>query len=174
MKTAMMRLFVFLSLIPLGAGAASLGEIKSVYLLPMSRGFDQYLANQLTASGVFTVTTDPKAADAIFTDRLGQGFEQRLQELYPPPEPAEKPDEEPAEKEDKKARAAGDFPAAPPVGGMATFGRGKGTLFLVDTRSRQVLWSTYEEPRSSEARDLNRSAGNIVKRIRTTLSGKKP
>src|SRR5688500_13830221 len=63
-------------------------EVREVYLLPMSGGLDQYLANRLTREGRFEVVTDPKNADAVFTDRLGPAFEDKLKELYPrPPKP---------------------------------------------------------------------------------------
>jgi len=55
----------------LGAGVP---DVQAVYLLPMAGGLDQYLANRLTSAGVFRVVTDPKMADAIFTDQLGAGF----------------------------------------------------------------------------------------------------
>ena len=44
----------------LGVSAAGLGDIKTVYLLPMSNGLDQYLAQQLTAGAVLQVVTDPQ------------------------------------------------------------------------------------------------------------------
>ena len=31
----------------------------------------------------------------------------------------------------------------------STFGRSKGNIFLVDTKSRQVIWSTYDPPKGS-------------------------
>ena len=53
------------------AGAAGLDDIKTVYLLPMTNGFDQYLAIRLTTGVVLQVVTDPEKADAILTDRIG-------------------------------------------------------------------------------------------------------
>src|SRR5215831_4514427 len=65
-------------------------QAKTVYLLPMGNGLDQYLADRLTREGLYTVVTDPTKADAIFTDRIGQSFEQAMKELYqPPPEDSE-------------------------------------------------------------------------------------
>ncbi len=43
-------------------------------------------AGRETLSQVFRVVTDPKLADAIFTDRLGEAFEQKLAELYASPD----------------------------------------------------------------------------------------
>ena len=58
-----------------------LKQVNTVYILAMSGGMDQFLANQITASGVFQVVTDPKKADAIITDRLGEIFETKLAEF---------------------------------------------------------------------------------------------
>ena len=76
--------------------SAQLNSIKTVYLLPMGGGLDQYVANRLTAAGFFQVVTDPQIADAIFTDRLGEAFEARFHQLYIAPE------------EEKRAKAEAD------------------------------------------------------------------
>src|SRR5438093_7128777 len=120
---------------------ANLPEVQAVYLLPMTGGLDQYLANRLTAGGVFRVVTDPKLADAIFTDQLGSGFEQKLVELYPAPAAKE------GDKADKNDKAAPH---------ISTFGRGRGTIFLVDLKSRSVIWSAYEKPGKSTSEVLDR------------------
>ena len=70
-----------------GAANPELPNVKTVYMMQMSNGLDQYLANQLTKRGIFEVVTDPDIADAVFTDRIGTGFEQKWTELYPPPPP---------------------------------------------------------------------------------------
>src|SRR5437879_13910626 len=75
-------LLVAASLMPAGASAANLGDIKTVYLLPMSGGLDQYLAIRLTTGSILQVVTDPQKADAIFTDRIGSGLEETLDALY--------------------------------------------------------------------------------------------
>ena len=49
---------------------ADLKHVSSVYILPMSGGMDQFLANRLTTLGVFQVVTDPQRADAVITDRI--------------------------------------------------------------------------------------------------------
>ena len=41
-----------------------------------------------------------------------------------------------------------------------------GTIFLVDAKSRQVLWSDYQKPpRTNSDHDLNRTAEEIAKKI---------
>jgi len=140
------------------AGPAELSQVQSVYLLPMGSGLDQYLANRLTAQQVFQVVTDPQKADAIFTDQIGIGFEKRLEELYRPPAPEKTEKDEVAREE-------------PPVR-FSSFGRGKGNLFLVDRKSRRVIWSVYERPRSSTPDDLDRAGQRVVERLKKDLSGK--
>jgi hypothetical protein len=133
---------------------ADVTGVKTVYLLPMTGGLDQYLANRLTGDQVFRVVTDPKLADAIFTDHLGDAFEKQLTELYPPPEAAD-------EKDDNKPQP---HPSA--------FGRGKGTIFLVDLKSREVIWSGYEGRIGSTPGLLDRTAVRIVREIRKQQKGK--
>ena len=55
----------------------------------------------------------------------------------------------------------------------STFGRAKGTVFLVDVQSRQVIWSVYDTPKDSSSRQLDRTASDIVNRLKRDLSPKK-
>src|SRR5690349_2092637 len=72
------------------AGAADLAGVRNVYLLPMARGFDQFLANRLANEHIFQIVTDPKLADAFLTDRIGESFQEQIENLLPPePPPAE-------------------------------------------------------------------------------------
>jgi hypothetical protein len=137
----------------LGAGVTG---VKAVYLLPMAGGLDQYLANRLTGDQVFRVVTDPKLADAIFTDHLGEAFEKQLAGLYPPPEAAEKEEDD----------------SGKPQPHPSSFGRGKGTVFLVDLKSRQVVWSGYEGRIGSTPGLLDRTAVRIVQQIKKQQKGK--
>ena len=90
MKT-MKRCLCLLPLAGALACAADLAGVHSVYLLPMARGMDQYLANQLTNEHVFRVVTDPKLADAIFTDHISEGFQAQLEDFSPAPKPPAPP-----------------------------------------------------------------------------------
>jgi len=161
------------------AGAAELPGVHSVYLLPMGRGLDQYLANRLTNEHVFLVVTDPKSADAFFTDRIGESFETQVANLLPPPPAPPKP--EPKDKEKEKDK---DQPAASrrlvPFGDTAnklpdpslnsSFGKARGTVFLVDAKTHQVLWSTFEAPKGSGGHELDRTASDIVSRLKKELN----
>ena len=154
--------------------AADLANVHTVYVLKMAKGLDQFLANRLISDHVFQIVTDPKLADAVFTDQLGEGFQMRLEEFSPTPE-SDKP--APPPKADKTADEPnpllGDTvnklsnPAS-----SSSFGRNKGTVFLVDAKSRQVVWSMYQPPKGSTSKEMDRTANDIVSRIRKDLNPK--
>ena len=56
-------------------------------------------------------------------------------------------------------------------GANSSFSRGKGTVFLVDAKSRQVVWSVYQLPKGSSAKELDRTASDIVSRLKRDLKG---
>jgi hypothetical protein len=175
-----MKLACFLFTV-VGALAGDLAQVHNVYILPMSGGLDQYLANRLTQSHILQVVTDPAKADVVLSDRLGQSFEQKMTELYPPPPPPAPPKKEPAKAAEDKP-AAEQAPGA--IGGllgdtvnklsspMSTFGGGKGTIFLVSVKSREVLWSTYEKPKDSRAAQLEKASARICEDLKKSIGGK--
>jgi hypothetical protein len=69
---------------------ADLGNVHTVYMLPMAHGLDQYLANVLTAEHIFVIVTDPKAADAVLTDHVNPALQEKLDTLLAPPPPPPK------------------------------------------------------------------------------------
>jgi hypothetical protein len=87
-------------------------QVKTVYMLPMRYGLDQYLANELVRSGAVRVVLDPAKADAVFTDKLGDAVEQKLNALYPPP--AKEVPKPAAADENKPATAAASDTTATP------------------------------------------------------------
>ena len=159
---------------PNPSAAADLGGVHSVYILQMSRGMDQYLANRLTNGHVLQVVTDPKVADAILTDQLGEAFEEQLDLLLPGPEPVKKIAPPPEKDKDKPAGpvlAIDTETNLPPV--RSTFGVSKGTLFLVDPKSHHVLWSVYDRAKSSGSKEMDRTASDIVSRLKKDMNPKK-
>ncbi len=147
--------------------------MRNVYFLQLPSGLEHFVANQLVKRGLLTVVTDPHLADAIFTDTLGKGFEKRMLDLYPPPEP---PKAEPKDDKDKESKKDGDTGSAMDVKSAAaerfnSFGRGKGTIFLVDRKTNTVLWSAYARPRSGAADDLDKAARTIADRIEAAIKG---
>jgi len=187
MMVGAMRCFVLLVYSAILTAAETGGSsVHTVYVMRMANGLDQYIAHQLTREHVLEVIADPKRADALFTDRLGESLEYELEKLHPTPKPEElagKADEDKdkdkegedqgtdsAENKDKPAAGRTITEAGPPR--ISTFGGGKGTLFLVDAKSRAVLWSVYEKPRYSSPGQLDRTAKHIVNRLKQDLAGK--
>ncbi|HYI94502.1 MAG TPA: hypothetical protein VEX68_13220 [Bryobacteraceae bacterium] len=155
----------------------ALPEVKTVYLLPMGSGLDQYLANWLTRTGRFEVVTDPAKADAIFTDRLGTAFEEKWKEMYPPPEPP-KPEpakDDAAKKDDKKETKTPDLidaASGSPVVRISSFSRGRGNIFIVSRKTGSVIWSHYSMPKDSSSKGHDDNAERIVDRLQDDLKVK--
>jgi hypothetical protein len=136
-----------------------LAAIKTVYLLPMTHSLDQFLAVRLTKGAVLQVVTDPKLADAILTDHIGTSLEEKLNSLY-----GEKKDAD-ADKDKNKSQTQ----FAAPAGGSA---RSKGAVFLVDRKSRNVIWSDYVPPKNSQPDELNHVADKIASQLEKEKKGK--
>jgi hypothetical protein len=146
---------------------AGLAQVKTVYVLPMGSGLDQYLANQITRRNLFQVMTEAANVDAVLTDQIGAGFTQKMEELFPAAKP-EKQDED-KKKEESKEGLAGEGVAVPKI---STFQRGRGMVFVVERRTGRVIWSTYERARSGSPDDLNRAALRTVERLSRDARGK--
>ena len=180
-----------------GAGsllcAADLEGVRNVYIMPMARGLDQYLASRITSDHVFQIVTDPKLADAVLTDRVGEGLQTQLENIFPTPKPpeAEAPAAEPekpakgekASKQDKQKEKDSTASVNPMFqdtvnkldnpNNNSSFGRSKGNIFLVDAKSRQVVWSTFDPPKGIRTKELDRTASDIVSRLKKDLSPSK-
>jgi hypothetical protein len=146
------------ALLPLPSAHAEIFGVKTVYLLPMAGGLDQYLALQLSSGGLLQVVTDPKKADAVLTEGIGARLEDSLAELYGAPV-----NKDPAEqgKSDKDQATASN--SARPA--MRPLSSSRGLVFLVNRTSREVLWSTYELPSSAQPEELKHVAEKIVDRL---------
>jgi hypothetical protein len=143
-------------LIAASAPNPALEGVKTVYLLPMASGLDQFLAVRLTTGSILQVVTDPQKADGILTDHIGASFEQQLDGLYG------------AKPRDDKDNPEQDFarPMTQPLS------RGKGAIFLVDRKTRSVLWSTYALPKNTAPSDMNHLADRIAGRLEKDRKGK--
>jgi len=162
--------------------AADLSGVRNVYLLKMGKGMDQYLANRLTNQHLFQIVTDPKLADAILTDQIGEGFQSKFNELYPPPEPP-KPEKPEAEEKDAKPEAKPPDGAPEMIVALTDttnklpainsgFGHAKGMFFIVDVKSKEVVWSTYSLPKDATSKELDRTANDIVSRLMREMKKK--
>jgi hypothetical protein len=142
-----MKRFPILALFATLMASAQYNGPKTVYILPMSAGLDQYLAQWLTKDHIMQVVADPKTAEVVMTDRLGDAFERKMKEIHP------------GDEKKSEDNTHNNFRTSKP----------RGTIFLVDAKSSQVLWSDYQKPpRSNSDGDLNRAAERIAK----MLSGK--
>ncbi len=164
-----MKLLCVLALaVPFSMWAANpqIEQAKTIYVLPMGNSIDQFLANRLTMSGILQVVTDAQKADVVFTDRLGEPFETKLQELYPSLAP-------PPVKEEKD-ESAGNNTFGGGAARVSSIGRGRGNFFIVDPKSRAVLWSVYELPKGSSPEELTQTARKVVKRLKDDLAKNQP
>jgi hypothetical protein len=149
-----------------GLTAGDLENVHTVYVLPMAHGLEQYLANALTAEHVFVIVTDPKMADAVLTDHVNSALQQKLDTmLAPPPAP-------PKDGEKADAPKGSIFEPANKVENPAdnsTMTRSRGMVFLVGTKSRQLLWSMYDLPKDSSSKEMDRLASAIVSRLKKDM-----
>lgn len=178
-----------------------LPEVRTVYLLTMSNGLDQFMANRLTQTGRFEVVTDPAKADAVFTDRLGAAFEEKWKELYPPPPKVEEakptdskaddgkptvdgksveaksveaePVEVKATEKEKKTPDLIDAVGSQPFTRPSSFSRSRGNIFLVSRKTGAVIWSRFSLPKDSRPKSLDENAERIVDRLQDDLKPKK-
>jgi hypothetical protein len=157
---AMKRLLLLFSCSGALLFGATAPAVHAVYVLPMAQGMDQFLANRLAAEHAFQVVSDLKLADAVLTDRIGAALNASLDQIAPLAKPPAEAKDDKDAKKDPSGKNTLDNPSL-----SSTFGRGKGTFFLVDAKSREVLWSTFELPKNSTARQLDRTASDIVSRL---------
>ena len=155
----------------LWAADPAVREVKAVYLLPMTSGLDQFLASRLTSEGVVQVVTDPLKADAVLTDKVGEALERKMHELYDPkPEPP-KPDpakDEKAKDKDKESKDPAKVAEAAKMAraGQSSWGRGRGSIFLVQRSTGNVIWSTEGQPKDSSAPEVRKTAAKITAQLK--------
>jgi hypothetical protein len=109
------------------------------------------LALQLTTQGVLQVVTDPKKADSVLTDGVGARFEETLTAIYGAPV-----DKDQSEKD---SQTEFTHPSSQRLSSSA------GVVFLVNRVSRDVLWSTFEQPKNTRPEDMKNTAKKIVERL---------
>jgi hypothetical protein len=149
-----MKLFLLLAA-SLAASALDLDGIKTVYMLPMANGLDQYLAIQLTTGSVLQVVTDPQKADAILTDHVGSSLEQKLDELY-----GQK------QKQDQDVFGGSQRPVSQSIS------RARGAIFLIDRKTRNIVWSDYERSKNTTQPEVKHVAEKIVAKLAKDVKGK--
>lgn len=154
-----MRHFLFLLISGTLAMAQSpLSNAKNVFLTPLPGGLEQYLALHLTQDKVLQVVTDSGKAEVVFTDKIGEELRTTLSELeHHTPSAAQ-------------TGKAGEVVFGRPT--MRPLARARGTVFLVDRKTGDVLWSTLEQPKSSSVAHLDAAAKRIVEKLAKARSAK--
>ena len=159
-------LLVAASLWSHAAEAPQLQNVGKVYLWPMSNAFDQYLAQQITAEGLFEIVVDPKLAGTIMTEKIDNTFLQSLDELFPP-EGGSDNKENTADKAKTGDSLESDFRMRRP--GNHPKGAPRGTLFLVDVASRKVIWSTYLKEFDADPNALHKQARGVAGKLKDQM-----
>lgn len=145
------------------AQTPSIESVKTVYFWPMRHSLDQYLAEQLSTEGMFQVVVDPKIADAIITERIDAPFLKAMDELFPTAVPAAPPSQESAASPETPSSVEDGLPSRP---ANRPLGQPAGTVFLVHSASRRVLWSTFIDQKDVLPKNLHRQARSVVGRLK--------
>jgi hypothetical protein len=116
--------------------AAGLSEIKRVYVFPMHNALDQYLVSELTQTHTFEVVSDPKLADAVFTDSIGMKFESAFNQRVLDGKP--------------------DADQVPPA-----FRSSRNTIFLV-SKTKKVVWSSFITEKDPSPKQMEKSVKRVV------------
>ena len=122
----------------------------------MANALDQYLASRLTSGRVLWVVLEPPSADAVLTDTVDDAFWSWLARTYPPAAGASTS----AANRDTALRR--DTPTNPH----------RGMVFLVDPRSRVVIWSAYQLPKSSAPGEMDHAALLITNQLKAAFAKK--
>jgi len=130
-------------------------RFQTVYIREMTNAFDQHLASRLTSARVLWVVLDPAKADAVLTDAIDDNFLNWVQRTYTKPTPG-------------ATETSAPVVRRPPSLGEESLG----TVFLVDPRSRLVLWSGCERPKDSSIAEADRTAIRLTNELKVAF-GKK-
>jgi hypothetical protein len=159
MKIHALFLIAALFLAPLTAADSRLSpRFRTVYVLEMANGLDQHLANRITATRAMWVVLEPATADAVLTESLDDSFWSWLGRNYPPAPGT------PAQS-GNRGSASRREPSANP--------RHPGMVFLVDPRTRVVIWSAWDKPKNPSPAELEHTADRIANQLKAAFDKKK-
>ncbi len=167
MKRAVVLFFLISTLLATAAPAP-----RTVYVMPMAHGMDQYIANSLTNTRTLQVTTEPSKADLVLTDRVDADLDEFLDYNKPRPRRTSEPPSAVGQGQNDHTMMPDMLNAViavPSPGRISSLTRPKGTLFLVDATSRQIVWSTFETTKNQNPKQLARLAQRVVERLKNEL-----
>lgn len=151
------------ALLAVPPGQAQLRDAQPVYFWPMQHSFDQYLAEAVNAADALSVTVDPKLAAAVMTERIDAPFLAALEELFPAGKPAGEETDQAETSSKSDDSIEGQFGLSRPRNRPQA--RPQGTLFLVDVKTRRVIWSTYLGQLDPTSKALHKEARRVVEQL---------
>ncbi len=165
-----MRWLLILAALAAPLMAADLSSLGPVYFWPMNGALDQYVAEQATSSGVFAVTVDPARAKTVMTDHIDAKFFEGMNEIFV--DEAETAAAA-AANEDDEEEASGSIESGLAANRPANRPRSspKGTVFLVDIQSHQVVWSTFLGEFDRSPKKLHKKAQQVISDLGKSMSG---
>ncbi len=163
-----MRWLLILAALTAPLLAADLSSVGPVYFWPMNGALDQYVAEQATSSGVFAVTVDPARAKTVMTDHIDAKFFEGMNEIF-----VDEAEIAAAEENDDDEEATGSIESglAPQRAANRPRSSPKGTVFLVNIRSRQVVWSTFLGEFDRSPKKLHKKAQQVISDLGKSMSG---
>jgi hypothetical protein len=142
----------------MAADAARLSpRFRTVYVLEMANGLDQHLASRLTANRAMWVVLEPATADAVLTESLDDSFWNWLARYYAP---AAGTAAQSAVRGTESRRESSANPRQP------------GMVYLVDPRTRVVLWSTWDKPKNTSPAELEHTAERVATQLKAAFDKK--
>jgi hypothetical protein len=142
----------------IGADSRLSPRFRTVYVLEMANGLDQHLANRITATRAMWVVLEPSTADAVLTESLDDSFWSWLARNYPPAPGT-------SAQSGNRGSASRREPSANP--------RHPGMVFLVDPRTRVVIWSAWDKPKNPSPAELEHTADRIANQLKASFDKKK-
>jgi hypothetical protein len=105
------------------------------------------------------VVLEPASADTVFTETLDDSFWNWLARTYPPA----------PGKVSSGGRGTVTRTDTQSTSKTQSASKHEGMVFLVDPRTRVVLWSAYQLPAKSSSSELNHSATRIVNELKSSF-----
>jgi hypothetical protein len=154
MKIRLITTIVLFGALLSGSGYKLSPRYRTVYIVPMAHALNEHLASHITSDRLMWVVLEPANADTVLTDTLDENFWTWLGRNYPAPT--------------ANGNSAANHGTAFRGAESASLKR-DGTVFLVDPRSRLVMWSTYSLPKNTSPDELDRTAVRIAKVLKSAF-----
>jgi hypothetical protein len=168
-----MRWLLLLAALTAPLMAADLSSIGPVYVWPMNGALDQYVAEQATSSGTFAVTVDPARAKTVMTDHIDAKFFEGMNEIFVDEAAIAAAAAAKSDDEEDEDAATGSIESGLAANRPANRPRSspKGTVFLVNIQTRQVIWSTFLGDFDRSPKKLHSKAAQVIGTLSKSMNG---